>query len=85
MNKNKLILNIDKNIKLIAEQNVEPYEDEMIISLNMNGKIKDLARISFEDIFDSHANRTPNKSKISIKIFANTNNEDFTDEYIINT
>ena len=39
--------------------------------------------VSLSDTFDDNANRVPSTENISIKVFADSNNEDFTDEYTI--
>lgn len=85
MNKERklIVIELADEIKLIAEQNVDPYKDEITVYLNKKDSIQDLVMISLSDTFDDNANRVPSIENISIKVFADSNMEDFTDEYII--
>lgn len=85
MNKERklIVIELADGIKLIAEQNVDPYEDEITVYLDKKDSIQDLVMVSLSDTFDDNANRVPSTENISIKVFADSNNEDFTDEYTI--
>lgn len=82
-----IVIELADGIKLIAEQNVDPYEDpyedEITIYLDKKDSIQDLVIASLSDTFDDNANRVPSTENISIKVFADSNNKDFTDEYTI--
>lgn len=78
-----IVIELADGIKLIAEQNVDPYKDEITVYLDKKDSIQDLVMVSLSDTFDDNANRVPSTENISIKVFADSNNEDFTDEYTI--
>lgn len=78
-----IVIELADGIKLIAEQNVDPYKDEITVYLDKKDSIQDLVMVLLSDTFDDNANRVPSTENISIKVFADSNNEDFTDEYTI--
>lgn len=81
----KIEVAINDRFKLVCEVGIRPYEKEL--NVYVEDKIacdyQDIARISPEYDLDKDGNVTYEDDRVSLKIFTDENNEDFTEEHLI--
>lgn len=85
MTNRKVEIQINDRFKLICEVNDIPYDKELDIYIVDTGlsEFQDIARISPEYDYDDDNDVRYGTDKISVKLFADKDNEDFTEEYLI--
>lgn len=85
MKTQKISVEINDRFTLVSEVGIRPYEKELNIYVedNVECDYQDIARISPDYDLDDECNVTYNDDRISLKIFTDENNEDFTEEHLI--
>lgn len=73
---NSFTIDIGNKIKLIVEQNSEPYQNEIGVYLEKNGNYQDLIRLTPY----GYADLSNNNKSMMLKIWEDEDNEDFTRE-----
>lgn len=85
MRTQKISVEINDRFTLVCEVGIRPYEKELNVYIEdaVECDYQDIARISPEYDLDDDCNVTYGDDKISLKIFTDENNEDFTEEHLI--
>lgn len=80
--KDEYCIDLGFNVKLKFETIDPPYDKEVTVYLEKNGKTQEIARISPE--YDIIANQVIyDNERISVKLYTDYDNEDFTEEQLI--
>lgn len=85
MKAQKIDVDINDRFKLVCELGIRPYEKELNVYIEdkVACDYQDVARISPEYDLDDDCNVTYDEDRVSLKIFTDENNEDFTKEHLI--
>lgn len=79
---NEYCIDLGNNLKLKFKTIDPPYDKEIAVYLEKNNKTQEIARISPE--YDIIANNVIyNNERISVKLYTDPDNEDFTQEHLI--
>lgn len=85
MKNRKVEVQINDRFKLVCEINDMPYDKEIDVYVidTALSECQDIARISPEYDMDEDCNVIYEEDRVSLKIFADENDEDFTEEHLI--
>lgn len=85
MTNKQMEVEINSRFKLICEPNIAPYDKEFDLYVVDTSLLEcqDIARISPTYNIDKDGDVSYDSNKISIKLFTDENNEDFTKEHLI--
>lgn len=85
MRTQKISVEINDRFKLVCELGIRPYEKELNVYVEdtVACDYQGIARISPEYDLDDDCNVVYNDDRVSLKIFADEENEDFTEEHLI--
>lgn len=85
MRTKKVEVEINDRFTLVCEVGIRPYEKELNVYIedSVECDYQDIARISPEYDLDDDYNVVYNDDRVSLKIFTDENNEDFTQEHLI--
>lgn len=79
---NEYCIDLGNNLKLKFETIDPPYDKEVAVYLEKNGKTQEIARISPE--YDIIANQVIyDNEQMSVKLYTDYDNEDFTQKHLI--
>lgn len=84
MENNKIIISLSEDENLIFERNTDPGYNEVFVYVERNGIVwQDLAIIGQNYKYDENMSVHNEDGVYSIRVFGDENNEDFTEEFII--
>lgn len=85
MDNNKdLKIQLGNGVNLVAFKGDSPFDREFSIYLEKDGTYQDLARVGMEYSYIDEDKIKYTNDKVSVKVYADYSNEDFTDDFIVN-